>query len=83
MKLERMARAQRKKRSAAPGPTGAPTVDSLDKDLQSAHARAQSLHPCLTLCNPVDCSPPGSAVHGTLQAKIIEWVAIFSSRRSS
>ena len=83
MKLERMARAQRKKRSAAPGPTGAPTLDSLDKDFQSAHARAQSLHPCLTLCNPVDCSPPGSAVHGTLQAKIIEWVAIFSSRSSS
>ena len=29
-----------------------------------------------TLCNPVDCSPPGSSVHGILQAKILEWVAI-------
>ena len=30
---------------------------------------------CPTLCNPVDCSPPGSSVHGTLQARILEWVA--------
>ena len=31
---------------------------------------------CLTLCNPVDCSPPGSSVHGILQARILEWVAM-------
>ena len=30
---------------------------------------------CLTLCNPMDCSPPGSSVHGILQARILEWVA--------
>ena len=35
---------------------------------------------CLTLCNPVDCSPPGSSVHGISQARILEWVAISSSR---
>ena len=35
---------------------------------------------CLTLCDPVDCSPPGSPVHGILQAKILEWVAIPFSR---
>ena len=35
-------------------------------------------HPAL--CNPMDCSPPGSSVHGILQARIQEWVAIFSSR---
>ena len=35
---------------------------------------------CLTLCNPFDCSPPGSSVHGISQARILEWVAIFSSR---
>ena len=29
---------------------------------------------CLTLCNPVDCSPPGSSIHGILQARILEWV---------
>ena len=31
---------------------------------------------CLTLCEPVDCSRPGSSVHGTLQARVLEWVAI-------
>ena len=34
-------------------------------------------------CNPVDCSPPGSSVHGILQTKILEWVAMPSSRGSS
>ena len=31
---------------------------------------------CLTLCHPMDCSPPGSSVHGILQARIVQWVAI-------
>ena len=31
---------------------------------------------CLTLCDPMECSPPGSSVHGILQARILEWVAI-------
>ena len=34
----------------------------------------------LTLCNPLSCSPPGSFVHGIFQARILEWVAIPSSR---
>ena len=38
---------------------------------------------CPTLCNPSDCSPPGSSVHGILQARILEWVAVPFSRRSS
>ena len=38
---------------------------------------------CLTLCNPMDCCPPGSSVHGILQARILEWVAIPFSRGSS
>ena len=38
---------------------------------------------CLILCNPMDCSPPGSSVHGILQARILEWAAISSSRGSS
>ena len=38
---------------------------------------------CPTLCNPMDYSPGGSCVHGILQAKILEWVAISSSRGSS
>ena len=31
---------------------------------------------CMTLCNPADCSPPGSSVHGILQARKLEWAAI-------
>ena len=38
---------------------------------------------CLTLCDPMDCSSPGSFVHGILQARILEWVAIPFSRGSS
>ena len=37
---------------------------------------AKSLQSCLTLCDPVDVSPPGSPVPGILQARILEWVAI-------
>ena len=38
---------------------------------------------CVTLCDPVDCSLPGSSVHRILQARILEWVAIAFSRGSS
>ena len=38
---------------------------------------------CPTLCDPVDCSPPGSSVHGILQARILQWVAISFSRGPS
>ena len=38
---------------------------------------------CPALCDPMDCSPPGSSVHGTFQARILEWVASPSSRGSS
>ena len=41
--------------------------------------RAQS---CPTVCNTMDCSPPGSSVHGIFQARILEWVAISYSRGS-
>ena len=40
-------------------------------------------HLTLILCKPMDCSLPGSSVHGILQARILEWVAIPSSRVSS
>ena len=39
-------------------------------------AAAKSLQSCLTLCDPIDGSPPGSSVPGSLQARILEWVAI-------
>ena len=44
---------------------------------------AKSLQSCLTLCDPMDCSPPGSSVHGILQTRILEWVAMPSSRGPS
>ena len=46
----------------------------------AAAAAAKSLQSCRTLCDPIDGSPPGSAVPGILQARTLEWVAIsFSS----
>ena len=44
---------------------------------------ALSLQLCPTLCDPMDWSPPGSSVHVIFQARILEWVAMPSSRRSS
>ena len=44
-------------------------------------AAAKSLQSCLTLCDPIDGSPPGSAVPGILQARILEWVAISFSNQ--
>ena len=38
---------------------------------------------CLTLLDPMDCSPPGFSIHGILQARLLEWIAVPSSRRSS
>ena len=38
---------------------------------------------CLTLCNPMDCSLPGSSVYGIFQARVLEWVAMSFSRGSS
>ena len=42
-------------------------------------AAAKSLQSCATLCDPIDGSPPGSSIHGILQARTLEWVAIFFS----
>ena len=42
----------------------------------AAAAAAKSLQSCLTLCDPIDGSPPGSAIPGILQARTLEWVAI-------
>ena len=41
---------------------------------------AKLLQWCLTLCSPINCCPPGSSVHGILQARILEWVAMPFSR---
>ena len=42
----------------------------------AAAAAAKSLQLYLTLCNPIDGSPPGSFAHGIFQARVLEWVAI-------
>ena len=44
---------------------------------------AKSLQLCLTLCDPMDQSPPSFSVHGIHQARVLEWIAIHSSKGSS
>ena len=51
--------------------------------LCAVYMHAQLLHFCLTLCDLMDCSLPGSSVHGILYGRILEWVAVHFSRRSS
>ena len=52
--------------------------------MHAMHAKhAKSLQLCPTLCDPMDCSLPGSSEHGILQVRILEWVAMPSSRGSS
>ena len=45
----------------------------------AAAAAAKSLQSCPTLCDPIDGSPPGTPIPGILQARILEWVAIYVS----
>ena len=52
-------------------------------EVNLAAAAAKSLQSCPTLCDPMDCSLPGFSVHGILQARILQWVAIPFSRGSS
>ena len=68
------------------GYTFAMTSDCLErwsikvKESENVNLVAQS---CLTLCNLIDCNPLGSLVHGLLQTRILEWVAVPSSSESS
>ena len=57
---------------------GTPTPHSA-----AAAAAAKPLQSCLTLCDPLDGSPPGSAIPGVLQARTLEWAAIFFSTHSA
>ena len=61
-------------------PSAAAMGTRVDFPVCSESEVAQS---CLTLCDPMAYSLPGSSVHGILQARILEWVAISFSRRSS
>ena len=53
--------------------------------LQCRKVKSESevAQPCLTLCNPMDCSLPGSSIHGILQARVLEWGAIAFSEDNS
>ena len=73
-------------KACAPQQRVAPTRSKQRKPravLKTQHVRAQSLQSCSTLCDPMDCSPPGSSDHGILQARVLEWVSISFSGGSS
>ena len=64
---------------------GTENLEEID-DLQTVIrdiSESEVAQSCPTLYNPMDCSLPGSSVHGIFQARILEWVAISFSRRSS
>ena len=67
------------------GPLGTPETFSVDvswKLFTYFHVSAQSLQSRPALCDPIDCSPPSSSVHEISQARVLEWVAMPSSRIS-
>ena len=71
-------------RQGEPGPDTfechiGPGLLTLMKDSAAAAAAAKLLQSCLTLCDPIDGTPPGSSIHETFEARIPEWGAIASS----
>ena len=60
-------------------------MDFIDSKLEFWNKESESeiAYSCLTLGDPMDCSLPGSSIHGSLQARVLEWVAISFSRGSS
>ena len=66
--------------SRAPRP---PVGWTLSGNTSQGRGAAVIKESCVTLCDPMDCKLPGSSVHGIPQARILEWVAISSSRGSS
>ena len=58
-------------------------MDHLKVYVLFLYSSSEVTQSCLTFCDPVNCSPPGSSVHGILQARILEWVAISFSREPS
>ena len=65
-------------------PSGKPEKNKLNSHTQScASQHAKSLQSCPALWDSMECSPPGSSVHGIPQARILEWVDMPSSRGSS
>ena len=59
------------------------TPSLLQDSKYTSESESEVAQSCPTLFNPMDCSPPGSSVHGIFQARLLEWIAISFSRRSS
>ena len=59
------------------------TAEPVENPQLSTAAAAKSLQSCLTHSDPMDCSPPGSSIHGILQARVLEWGAIAFSKLST
>ena len=58
-------------------------LNQTDRKAAAAAAAAKSPQSCPTLSDPMDCGPPGSSVHGLLQARVLEWgVIAFSNRKA-
>ena len=57
-------------------------ISSRTKKIKKTAAAAKLLQSCLTLCDPIDGSPPGSPIPGILQARTLEWVAISFSKKT-
>ena len=66
----------RNKLTCNPGHVTVVELPVVHRVLYGISATAKSLQSCPILCNPIDGSPPGSAVPGILQARTLEWVAI-------
>ena len=48
----------------------------METNLIYSKSESEVTQSCPTLCDPMDCSPPGSSIHGIFQARILEWVVI-------
>ena len=64
-------------------PWGNKELDTTERLTQLALSENEVAQSCPTLCNPMDCSLPGSSIHGIFQPSVLEWVAISFSRGSS
>ena len=63
--------------------TGTSTQYSVITYMRKWKSGSEVSQSCPTLCDPMDCSPPSSSIHGILQARILEWIAISFSKGSS
>ena len=61
----------------------ADSLPEIRETWMEVNSESEVAQTCLTLCDPIDSSPPGSSVHGIFQARVLEWVAVSSFRGSS